>query len=204
MADFNPNDVSTWQWLQFNDTRPDATERRNFTQRMPQHIIEQVINKAEEYNVDPNLALAVAVAESNMGRHSIDNPLRWHGKSNWAWKQMNKHGIPLGFADSYSGGPQPIDLAMMLLKKAQDSGNLQAYQGEGKYAYNKRSQPTSRLYGGNTNLATQKPYTSRVEGLQRVWSQMPEVQDMIQRIRYARLPEIDKLDTQKLHEEVGY
>lgn len=157
------------QWFVFQDTRPEASERSNFTGAYDSDLAYQIASEAIKQNVNPYLLLGMAMQESTLGKTTQNNPLH---------VDYRAHGL--------TGGKDLLTYGTAYLKDrmnryGEDKG-IQAYNGLGRLGTTE-GRGTKSWYGsgrGIVDTSKTMPYTARVRALQKVFEQTPHVQSIVQ------------------------
>lgn len=122
----------------YEDVTPIAQARANRSGRYPTELAHTLLKKSKEVGVDPTLAMALAMVESNFGTRHRDNPLRI---------VLDKHNVP----EATPSGDQRdinLDYALRYLKQSMNKYpndpelGIQAYNGLGYVG------PKSQTYSG--------------------------------------------------------
>lgn len=185
----------------FVDTRPEATERSNFTQYIPINVMERIVRSALARGFDPYIALGMGMRETNMGTRGersnesvYDNPLRFNYPVHFRETPNDRGGTdlvpkdPREFKEWYTGSGEidAVNLALDLAKYKMRKYGLQGYQGTGKYEYNNPRKPA--VLG----------YENKVKAMADIFRAMPVAQAIVQRggvpiKREYQLPDIEIL-----------
>jgi hypothetical protein len=189
-ANSTPIDWKGQNYFQFEDTRPNARERSNFSGWYRKDLARKLIKKAKEVGVDPETILSMAMLETTFGtqagqggwQEALNNPLRYrssvHEKKvynqtddNWDWVPKGPKGKGSAeFWKWYTGDSSSIGKAIDYMKYRTNlpGKNLENYRGTGDFAYNNPNQPIG------------EPYTPQIEALKRVFRGNPDIQRLLE------------------------
>jgi hypothetical protein len=175
-------------YYQFKDTRPEATERSNFSGWYSMWQAKRLAEAAKKRGLDPDLVLAMAMAETNQGTRGYkgedlkqvwDNPLRYRTPVHESrmynavddeeqWVPKGRPNEPAEFWKWFSGDNSSIGRALDYFKYRTNlpGRSIEDYRGRGTHFYN------------NPNRPVKGPYKPTIDALQKIFSKMDSLEEL--------------------------